>query len=332
MSANVSDNESQQDQHSIWNGRLKTNSKEARFFLEFLDALSERFDTPNDEILRTFWGEPREVLEKYIKQANKREKKVKAKFAPKDLKRASTANILFQKDFKTKCDKAGTKFDLKASAEAYKALSDKDRAKYLAESQRLKAEYQAEYDRRRAAAIQSGEFPADKPKKPLTAYFRYLNDVRAQLQAKYAADKDRKAVNGKVARDSADMWRDLSEKQREKYETAYKRDKEQYDVIIAKWETTETNRRKGNDPANKESAVAIESSGSKKKASTPAPSATATSDSEAEVEPVKPANQARAKAVVESEHENENEHENEAQPVQAPVKAPVKSKAKAAGK
>ena len=301
MSANVSDNEAQQDQHSIWNGRLKTNAKEAKFFLEFLDALSERFDTPNDEILQTFWGEPRDVLEKLIKKANKREKKVEAKFAPKDLKKAHTANILFQKDFKAKCDKTGTKFDLKASAAAYKALSDKEHDKYVAESQRLKAEYSDEYDRLRAAAIQSGEFPADKPKKPLTAYFRYLNEVRTQLQAKYVEDEDRKAVNGKIARDSADMWKALTDKQREKYETAYQKDKEQYTAAFAKWEATETNRRKGNDHAAAE-PVAIESSGSKKaKASAPAQpaaaaaSATAILDSEAEAEVVKPAKQTRTK-------------------------------------
>ena len=146
MSSNVSDNEAQQDQHSIWNGRLKTNSKEAKFFLEFLDALCERFDTPSDEILQTFWGEPRDVLEKSIKQANKREKKIKAKFESKDLKKPLNANILFQKDFKNKCDKDEIKFSLQVCAAAYKALSENERAKYTAESQRLKAEYKAEYN------------------------------------------------------------------------------------------------------------------------------------------------------------------------------------------
>ena len=337
MSANVSDNEAQQDQHSIWNGRLKTNSKEAKFFLEFLDALSERFDTPNDDILHTFWGEPRDVLEKSIKKANKREKKVEAKFAPNGLKRPSTANILFQKDFKTKCDKAGTKFDLKACAAAYKAITDKERAKYVAESQRMKDEFNVEYARRRAAAIQSGEFPADKPKKPLTAYFRYLNEVRPQLQAKYAADENRKAVNGKVAKDSAEMWKALTDKQREKYESAYKKDKEQYDVVFAKWEATETKRRKGNDSAAAAvGLVEIESSGSKKTNTAPA----AASDSEAEAEIVKPAKQTRVKAapvkpvVVESEQENDEEPQPEPAPAPAPApaKTAAKGKAKAATK
>ena len=356
MSTNVSDNEAQQDQHSIWNGRLKTNTKEAKFFLEFLDVLGQHFDMPMDEILQTFWGEPRDVLERSIKKANKREKKVEAKFAVKDLKKPSTANILFQKDFKIMCDNAGTKFDLKASAAAYKALSDKERAKYMAESQRLKAEYTAEYDRLRVSAIQSGEFPADKPKKPLTAYFRYLNEVRTQLQEKYAADKDRKAVNGKVARDSADMWKALTDNQREKYETAYHKDKEQYDVVIAKWEATETKRRKGNDTAAASALVSIESSGSKKTkpAAAAAPAApaaaapsTATSDSEAESEPVKPAKQTRVKAtvptkpaVVESEQENNEELHPESvsetiptpTPTPTPAKAGAKGKAKSASK
>ena len=345
MSATNSDNETQQDQHSIWNGRFKTNPSEAKFFLEFLDKLpAAGYDIPNDEILAFFWGESRDALEKHIKKANRREKKKEATFAPKDLKKPPTANILFQKDFKTKCDKNGTKFDLKSSAEAYKALSDKDRAKYVAESQRLKAEYQAEYDRLRDAAIQAGEFPADKPKKPLTAYFRYLNDVRAQLQAKYADDEDRKAVNGKVAKDSAAMWKALNDKQREKYENAYRQDKEKYDAALTKWGATETQRLKGNDLA----AVAIESSGTKKAKATAAPApapaltvpaapASATTDSEAEAEPVKPAKQTRTKAAkpatpVPAVAESEQEEEHAPESAKPAAKSAAKPKAKPASK
>lgn len=335
MSDNVSNSEAQQDQHSIWNGRLKTNTKEAKFFLEFLDALSKCFDTPNDEILQTFWGEPRDVLEKSIKKANKREKKVDAKFTPKNLKKPSTANILFQKDFKLKCDNTSTKFDLKASASAYKALADIERAKYINEAHRLKVEYTAEYNRLRAAAIQSGEFPADKPKKPLTAYFRYLNEVRTQLQAKYFADEDRKAVNCKIARDSAEMWKALTDKQREKYDIAYQKDKEQYTIAIAKWEATETKRRKGNDNAASAEPVAIESSGANN-AIVPVQSATTTdiSESEAENGVIKPAKQTRIKAahvktsVVESAKNNDDETQN----FPAPTKTVAKAKANTSSK
>ena len=346
MSANVSDNEMQQEQqnqHSIWNGRLKTNAKEAKFFLEFLDALSERFETPNDEILHTFWGEPRDVLEKSIKKANKREKKEEAKFSPKELKRPVTANILFQKDFKAKCDANNTKFNLKDCAAAYKAISDKERSKYVAESERLKNEYKKEYERLRNVAIQTGEFPADKPKKPLTAYFRYLNEVRAQLQAKYADDEDRKAVNGKVAKDSAEMWKALTDKQREKYELAYLKDKELYNAAIAKWEAVETKRRKGIDSSSTNEVVEIELSGSKTVKAASASSASATSDSEIEGESVKLTKQAHSKTVstvkpvksvkpVVVESEQENEDEFEPAPAPAPTPAPQKAVAKSKAK
>jgi hypothetical protein len=353
MSSDTEFQEQQQDeQNSIWNGRLKTNAKEAKFFLEFLDALSTRFDgMPTDDILNTFWGEPRDVLEKSIKKANKKEKKADAKFTPEGLKKPSTANILFQRDFKAKCDKNNTKFDLKSSADAYKKLTEKEKAKYVKESERLKAEYKAEYDRLRAAAIQTGTFPADKPKKPMTAYFRYLQVVRVELAAKYADEEDRKAVNGKIAKDSAEMWKALSDKEKEKYESAYRREKDQYDEIIKRWESTETTRRKGQAEGTAAAApVKIESSGSDKKkkaAATPAKSTTAptpaatsatasaatsataseneASEAEEQEVPKKPAKSSKvtpAKTITESEQEEEPE-----EPVAKPTKAKANSKA-----
>ena len=339
----------QQDQHSIWNGRLKTSPKEGKFFLEFLDALGARFDgLPTEDILETFWGEPRDVLEKLIKKANKREKKAETKFTPKGLKKAPTANILFQRDFKARCDKNGTKFDLKSSSDAYKALSDKEKAKYIKESDRLKAEYKAEYERLRVAAIQSGAFPADKPKKPMTAYFRYLQVVRAELTAKYAADTDRKAVNSKIAKDSAEMWKSLSENEKEKYDNAYRREKEQYDEIIKKWDVIETSRRKGQDSgAAAAELVNIESSGSDKKkvitsASTPASTlvkvataATSVTASENEAseaeeqEVVKPAKVSKTAKVVPAKAISESDQEEE---VEVAVPKAKNTKLKAATK
>jgi len=311
MSNSGSDNEvqqDQQDQHSIWNGRLKTNPKEAKFFLEFLDALSKEFDVPNDEIMNYFFGEPRDVLEKSIRKANKREKKDKAKFTPKDLKKPATANILFQKYFKAECNKTGTKFDLKTCSTAYKALSDKERAKYIAEAQRLKEEYAIAYEQQKVEAINSGDFPADKPKKPLSAYFRYLNYIRPQLQDKYADTEDRKLANSLIIKDAGEMWKALTDKQKEKYEAAYQKDKEQYKIEIAKWEDNETRRLKGND------VVSIVSSGSKKVEPAPASaSASASAISDSEEEEVKQKltrNSAKPvetkPVVVESEQENDD--------------------------
>lgn len=342
--------QNQDDQHSIWNGRLKTDAKKAKFFLEFVDALGARFDgMPTDEIMQTFWGEPRDVLEKIIKKANKKEKKAETKFTPEVLKKPSTANILFQRDYKAKCDKNNTKFDLKACSEAYKALPEKEKAKYVKESERLKAEYKVEYERLRAAAIQSGAFPEDKPKKPMTSYFRYLQDVRAEIMAKYADDEDRKAVNGKVAKESAEMWKALSEKEKDKYESAYRREKEKYDETIKRWETTETNRRKNQENgAGAAAPVKIESSGSDKKpaakkttntpAATKAAPASATqseaeaSASEAEEQevPTKPAAKAATKAkTVQAKAISESEQEEEVEvPKAKTTKAKTTTKAK----
>lgn len=339
----------QDDQHSIWNGRLKTNSKEAKFFLEFLDALGARFDgMPTEDILHTFWGEPRDVLEKSIKKANKKEKKAEAKFTPEGLKKPSSANILFQRDFKAKCDKNNIKFDLKSSAEAYKKLTDKEKAKYIKDAERMKAEYKAEYDRLRAAAIQTGTFPADKPKKPMTAYFRYLQEVRGEIMAKYANEEDRKAVNGKVAKDSAEMWKALTEKEKDKYESAYRREKEQYDEIIKRWESTETARRKGQADGAAAAAAAepvkIESSGAdKKKAATPtkakaaatASSTTASENEGTDVEEqevpkkaTKTVQKAATKAAVITETDQEEEEHEEPAPKATKSKATPKAKAK----
>lgn len=361
-----SDNEQVQqevDQHSIWNGRFKTNLKEGKFFLELLDALGARFDgMPVEEILSTFWGEPRDVLEKLIKKANKREKKADAKFTPEGLKKPSNANILFQRDFKAKCEKNNTKFDLKSSAEAYKKLTDKERAKYTKEAERLKAEYKAEYDRLRAEAIRSGAFPEDKPKKPMTAYFRYLQEVRAELQAKYADEEDRKAVNGKVAKDSAEMWKALSEKEKDKYESAYRQEKEQYETALKRWESTETTRRKNQDAkatsgktkaqsTNQDGAAAaepvkIETSGAEKKKPAPkkqvaAPEPASATQSEAEasaseaedvapVEAKKPASKVKS-AVAKSASVPKaiSESEQEEEVVEVPKTKATGSKAKA---
>jgi hypothetical protein len=279
----ASDNE--QDQHSIWNGRLKANPKEAKFFLEIIDKLGMQFDgMPVEDILQTFWGEPRDVLEKLIKRTNKRDKKEDTKFTPKDLKRPPTANILFQRDFKIKCDAKGVKFNLISCSEDYKKLSDKEKAKYQKEAARLKDEYTVEYERLRVAAIKSGDFPQDKPKRPLSGFLCYLGDVRDTIAEKYKNEENRKNINAKISKDAGYMWNALSEKDKSKYENDYKKEKEEFDIKMKEWEDTELRRCKKNANANADAApvpqeVNIETTGAKTTKSAKAP-ATATSDTE----------------------------------------------------
>jgi len=238
-----SDNE--QDQHSIWNGRFKANPKEGKFFLEIIDKLGAQFDgMPVEDILQTFWGEPRDVLEKLIKKANKREKKEEAKFDPKELKKPVSANLLFQRDYKEKCDKNGTKFNLKASAEEYKKLSDKEKAKYQKESERLKAEYKEQYENLRAAAIKNGDFPEDKPTRPVSAFIRYLASVRPELTEKFKDAVNRKNISAQISKAGGEMWGALSDKDKAPFEAAYKKEKEASEIKLRAWEEKETQRRK----------------------------------------------------------------------------------------
>lgn len=246
-----SDNE-QQDQHSIWNGRFKANPKEAKFFLEIIDKLGAQFDgMPVEEIIQTFWGEDRDVLEKLIKKANKREKKEEAKFTVKGMKRAPTANILFQKAYNELCKKNGTKFNLKNCIEEYKKLSDKEKDKYKKEAVRLKTEYLLEYERLRTDAIKNGDFPEDKPKRPQTAFLRYLADVREQIAEKYKNIENRKSINAQISKDAGEMWNALSDAEKAPYEIAYKKARDIFDEKLQTWEINETERRKKQDnPTN----------------------------------------------------------------------------------
>jgi hypothetical protein len=282
------------DEHSIWNGRFKSNPKEARFFLDFLDKINKHFDgIPVDDVIQTFWGEEREVLEKLIKKANKREKKEEAKFSHKDLKKAPTANILFQRKYKEDCDKSNKKFNLKECSEAYKKLTEKDKAKYVAESQKLKDQYKADFERLRTEAIKNGDFPEDKPKRPMTAYFRYLGDVRAKLTEKHKNMADRKAANAVITKEAAAMWKELSDKDKAKYEDAYKNEKESFDVKQKAWESKETERRKRADGTPAE--VKVETSGAKK-APVVTKAAPKAAEPEPEAEPVAAASDATAEA------------------------------------
>ena len=274
----ASDNEqnneqnNEQDQHSIWNGRFKANPKEGKFFLEMIDKLGAQFDgMPIEEIMQTFWGEERDVLDKLIKKANKREKKEEAKFAVKGMKRAPTANILFQRDYIELCKKNGTKFELKLSSVEYNKLSVKEKAKYQKEAERLKVEYQVEFERLRANAIKNGDFPEDKPKRPLSGFLRYLADVREEITEKYKDVEDRKRISAQISKDAGEMWNGLTDNEKAPYNIAYRKEKDVFDEKLKQWESNETERHKKQSNSTKanvksqvESAdVAIETTGTK---------------------------------------------------------------------
>lgn len=259
-----SDIEQQPDDiHSIMNGRFKSKPSEGKLFLEIIDKLCTQFNgMPFEDILNLFWGESRDTLEKIIKKANKREKKEEATFTPGELKKPSTANILFQKQYKEECDKVQKKFNLKECSEKYKALSDKERAKYTKEAERLKAEYKVEFERLKKAAIANGDFPEEKPKRPSTGYFRFMNETRPKLIEKYKNEKKSKELNNKISTECAEIWNTLDDSIKEKYNQEYRHEKEEFDAKMKIWNEKETARRKkqGNSNENVKDDVKIESS------------------------------------------------------------------------
>ena len=263
--ASTSDMEDQ-DQHSLWNGRLKRNPAEAKTVRDFIKLLHQHIvdDDGANEILKLVWGESQEVLDSLITKANKREKKQKDTYVAEGLKKPLTANHLFGKHFKVECDKNGTKFSLKDSSAAWQKLSEKEKNKFKKQAADDKAKYTAEYLKLRTSAITNGQFPEDKPKRPATAFFQYLAEVRPSLVKKHANDKDRKTANAQIPTDASAMWNALSDSEKEKYNLAYRKAKVESDEKMEQWNARETSRLKklggGGETANTEE-VNIESTG-----------------------------------------------------------------------
>ena len=256
----------EQDIHSLRNGIYKSNPNKAENFRDTLDLLHKHIvdDDGYYAILKLVWGESREALDSLITKANKREKKKVATFQPKGYKKPSNCKNLFDKQFKIDCDKKGIKFSLTDCAAAWQKLSEKEKNKFKKQAADDKAKYTAEYLKLRTSAITNGQFPEDKPKRPATAFFQYLAEVRPSLVKKHANDKDRKTANAQIPTDASAMWNALSDSEKEKYNLAYRKAKVESDEKMEQWNARETSRLKklggGGETANTEE-VNIESTG-----------------------------------------------------------------------
>ena len=255
----------EQDHHSLWNGRLKRNPSEAKTVRDIINLLHQHIvdDDGATEILKLVWGESQKVLDSLITKSNEREKKKVATFQSEGLKKPLTANHLFGKHFKVECDKNGTKFSLKDSSAAWQKLSEKEKNKFKKQAADDKAKYTAEYLKLRSDAIKNGAFPEDKPKRPATAFFQYLAEVRPSLTKKHANDEDRKAANAQITTDASAMWNALSDNEKAKYNLAYRKAKVESDEKMEQWTARETSRLKklGGGEASNAEEVNIESTG-----------------------------------------------------------------------
>lgn len=69
----------------------------------------------------------------------------------------------------------------------------------------------------------------ERPKKPLTGYFRFLNEVRPAIQKSVKHEKEVPAI-------AAAQWKKLDESQKQKYMQAFEKDKvHQMNMKSFKW-------------------------------------------------------------------------------------------------
>ena len=74
------------------------------------------------------------------------------------------------------------------------------------------------------------------PKRPLTAYFRYLGEMRPRIQQEMAANPDQFAASGKpgdIAKVATDRWNALTQDQQAPYKAAYQSELKNYEIAIA---------------------------------------------------------------------------------------------------
>jgi len=97
-----------------------------------------------------------------------------------------------------------------------------------AEREKAKEEKQIAREKRECKAAVKAVVKDDKLKKPLSAYFMWLNDNRERIT---------KLVGGKggpeVTKKGSEMWKALSEKDKKPYDDRVKKEKAEYEAYIA---------------------------------------------------------------------------------------------------
>ena len=217
------------------------NPKIAAFFLEFIKHLTENYDgIPINEIVSTTWGKDIKDLETIVKIDKKRVKKQTYKFIPTNMPTKKSPNILFITTYYKKfCIDNNIKFNLSNCSKAYndykkKCKDNNEPNEYEKQSNELKNNYKMEYIRQLTEAKQLGTFPEDKPKLPLSAYFRFLADKRKTL-----VNQEPPLTNIEILNAIAIMWKTFSIDEKLKYETEYIKDKEVYKLRLAEWSAKE---------------------------------------------------------------------------------------------
>ncbi|KAM0719639.1 hypothetical protein Q7P37_003770 [Cladosporium fusiforme] len=73
------------------------------------------------------------------------------------------------------------------------------------------------------------------PKRPLTAYFRYLQEQRAPLAQQMAKDNNGPSKPGDISKAATERWKSMSEEDQAPYKEAYQRALKDYEVEVASY-------------------------------------------------------------------------------------------------
>ena len=107
-------------------------------------------------------------------------------------------------------------------SEEYKKLPNAKRQKYEKAAADDKARYQKEMEE---AGLSK---PAKTgPKKPMSAYMLFSQDIRASILKKQPNIK-----NTEIMQKQAKMWKELNEKEKAKWTAAASKDKERYEAEV----------------------------------------------------------------------------------------------------
>ena len=240
------DSNEEMETHSIWNGRFKRSPEDAKFFRDLLTDLNNEFIDQEgfEAILKHYWGDSIENLNKLITKQNKREKKVKETFKPSGLSKPKSAYNLYCKYYAKECKEKEVKFELKNASSSWNELSDEKKEPYNKEASKQKEEYKTNYETLKTDAVKNGDIASEKPKGPTTAYFHFVSDKRSEIKEKLMKEGETTKLNTKVTVEAGKMWKELSAEEKEPYETIYRQEKEKYKEVFEKWNSIELSRLK----------------------------------------------------------------------------------------
>jgi len=244
--SDTEDSSYEMETHSIWNGRFKRSPEDAKFFRDLLTDLNNEFidEEGFEAILKHYWGDSIENLNKLITKQNKREKKVKETFKPEGLLKPKSAYNLYCKNYGKECKEKEVKFELKNASSSWNELSDKKKENYNKEASKQKEEYKTKYETLKTDAIKNGDIASEKPKGPTTAYFHFVSDKRSVIKEKLMKEGETTKLNTKVTVEAGKMWKELSAEEKEPYEIIYREEKEKYKEVFEKWNSIELSRLK----------------------------------------------------------------------------------------